>query len=51
FQEKYGVSAAAPMAAGPAAAAAPPAEAVEEEKAAFDVILSSVGEKKIQVIK
>ncbi|MHB0999774.1 MAG: 50S ribosomal protein L7/L12 [Armatimonadota bacterium] len=49
LQEKYGVSAAVPMAAGPAAAgeAAP----VEEEKTSFDVILTGAGEKKIQVIK
>ena len=49
LQEKYGVSAAAPVAvAAPAAAEAAPAE---EEKAAFDVILAVVGDKKIQVIK
>ncbi|HEY3346902.1 MAG TPA: 50S ribosomal protein L7/L12 [Nitrospirota bacterium] len=49
FEERYGVTAAAPVAvaAGPAAAAAP----VEEEKTAFDVILASTGDKKIQVIK
>lgn len=49
MEEKFGVSAAAPMAvaaAGPAAAAAP-----VEEKTEFDVILKSGGEKKIQVIK
>ncbi|MBP6965648.1 MAG: 50S ribosomal protein L7/L12 [Armatimonadetes bacterium] len=50
LQEKYGVSAVAPVAAvGPAAAAAP-AEAAEE-KSSFDVILAGAGEKKIQVIK
>jgi large subunit ribosomal protein L7/L12 len=48
LEEKFGVSAAAPVAAAPAAAAAP-AEA--EEKTEFDVILSQVGDKKIQVIK
>ena len=51
LQEKYGVSAAAPMAVampgGPAAEAAP----AEEEKTTFDVILSAIGDKKIQVIK
>ncbi len=49
FEERYGVTAAAPMAmaAAPAAAAAPEAE----EKTSFDVMLSSVGDKKIQVIK
>lgn len=51
IEEKFGVTAAAPvaMAAGPAAAAAP-AEAAEE-KTEFDVVLVSSGEKKIQVIK
>ncbi|MRR13371.1 50S ribosomal protein L7/L12, partial [bacterium] len=50
LEEKFGVSAAAPvamMAAGPAAAAAAPAE----EKIEFDVILTAHGEKKINVIK
>jgi len=49
LEEKWGVSAAAPMAiaAGPAGGAA---EAVEE-KTAFDVILTSFGENKIGVIK
>ncbi|NLL47642.1 MAG: 50S ribosomal protein L7/L12 [Firmicutes bacterium] len=48
MEEKFGVSAAAPVAvaAGPVAAA----EAVEE-KTEFDVILTSAGEKKINVIK
>jgi large subunit ribosomal protein L7/L12 len=51
LEEEFGVTAAAPMAvaAGAAAGAAPAAE--EEEKTEFDVILSSVGDKKIQVIK
>jgi len=50
FEERYGVSAAAPvaMAAAPGAAAAAPAA---EEKTSFDVILNSAGDKKIQVIK
>jgi len=49
FEERYGVTAAAPVAvaAAPGAAAAPAAE----EKTSFDVILVSVGDKKIQVIK
>jgi large subunit ribosomal protein L7/L12 len=50
MEEKFGVSAAAPvamMAAGPAEAAAAP----EEEKTEFDVILLSAGDKKINVIK
>jgi len=52
LEEEFGVSAAAPVAvaAAPGAAAAPEA-AAEEEKTSFDVILSSAGEKKIQVIK
>ncbi|GAB4390607.1 MAG: 50S ribosomal protein L7/L12 [Thermodesulfovibrionales bacterium] len=51
FEERYGVTAAAPVAAAPAAAAgAAPAEAAEE-KTSFDVILSAAGDKKIQVIK
>ena len=51
IEEKFGVTAAAPVAvaAGPAAGAAP-AEAAEEQTE-FDVILVSSGEKKIQVIK
>lgn len=50
FEEEFGVSAAAPV----AVAAAPAAGAVveeEEEKTEFDVILSAVGDKKINVIK
>ena len=47
IEEKFGVSAAAPvMAAGPAAAAAP-----VEEQTEFNVILKAVGEKKVEVIK
>ncbi|MBO8129853.1 MAG: 50S ribosomal protein L7/L12 [Peptococcaceae bacterium] len=52
LEEEFGVSAAAPVAAvaaAPAAGAAAPAE--EEEKTEFDVILASVGDKKINVIK
>ena len=48
LEEKWGVSAAAPVAV--AAAGAAPAEAAEE-KTEFDVILAAVGEKKINVIK
>ncbi|HNS52257.1 MAG TPA: 50S ribosomal protein L7/L12 [Anaerolineae bacterium] len=55
LQERWGVSAAAPvaMAGIPTAAAAPAAEAAveEEEKTEFDVVLKDVGPKKIQVIK
>ena len=50
FEEKFDVEAAAPAAV--AVAAAPGAAApAEEEKDEFDVILSAVGDKKIQVIK
>jgi len=48
LEEKWGVSAAAPVA---MAAAAGPAEAAAAEKDEFDVILLSPGDKKIQVIK
>jgi len=52
LQEEFGVSAAAPVAAAaPAAGGAAPAAPVEEEKTAFDVILSAAGDKKIAVIK
>ena len=47
LEEKWGVSAAAPV----AMAAAAPAEVAVEEKDEFDVILISSGDKKIQVIK
>jgi large subunit ribosomal protein L7/L12 len=51
LEEKFGVSAAAPLAVAavgaPAAAAAP----VEEEKTEFDVVLTACGPNKIQVIK
>jgi large subunit ribosomal protein L7/L12 len=49
LEEKWGVSAAAPVAVA-AAGAAPAAEAAEE-KDEFDVILAAFGEKKINVIK
>jgi large subunit ribosomal protein L7/L12 len=53
FEEKFGVSAAAPVAiaAGPAAPGAPAEAAAAEEKDEFDVILTAAGDKKIQVIK
>jgi len=53
FEERYGVTAAAPVAmAAMAGGAAMGAAAPEvEEKTSFDVVLSVVGEKKIQVIK
>jgi large subunit ribosomal protein L7/L12 len=51
FEERYGVTAAAPiaMAAMPGAAGAAAPEV--EEKTSFDVILTAAGDKKIQVIK
>ncbi len=48
LEEKYDVSAAAPVA---MVAAAGGGAAAEEEKTEFDVVLSSIGSKKIQVIK
>jgi large subunit ribosomal protein L7/L12 len=52
IEEKYGVSAAAPMAVAAATpAAGGGAAAAAEEKTEFTVILAGVGEKKIQVIK
>jgi len=51
FEEKFGVSAATPVAV-PAATDSEKAEQVEEEeKTEFDVMLTGVGDKKIQVIK
>lgn len=52
LEEKWGVSAAAPVAvAGGAAASGAAAAAEEEEKTEFDVILTEIGANKIQVIK
>jgi len=53
FEEKFGVTAAAPVAVAgaPAAGGGGEAAAAEEEQDEFDVILATVGEKKIQVIK
>ena len=51
FEEKFGVSAAAPMMAMGAMPGGGAAAAVEEEQTEFDVVLQSFGEKKIQVIK
>jgi large subunit ribosomal protein L7/L12 len=48
LEEKWGVSAAAPVA---VAAAGAPAAAAEEEQTEFDVILTAIGDKKINVIK
>ena len=46
MEEKFGVTAAAPMAMATVAAAAP-----VEEKDAFDIVLTSAGDKKIEVLK
>jgi large subunit ribosomal protein L7/L12 len=52
LEEEWGVTAAAPVAvAAPGAPAAGGDGAAAEEKTAFDVVLNSAGEKKIQVIK
>jgi len=49
MEEKFGVSAAAAVAAAPAAAGAAPAAV--EEQTEFNVILATIGEKKVNVIK
>ena len=51
LEEKFGVSAAAPVAVAGPAAAEKVEQAEEEEKTEFDVVLTAVGDKKIQVIK
>ncbi len=51
FEEKFGVTAAAPVAAVAAAAPAAGGDEAAEEKDAFDVVLTAAGEKKINVIK
>ena len=51
LEEEFGVSAAAPVAVAAAPAAGAAAEEAAEEKTAFDVVLTSFGDKKIQVIK
>ena len=54
FEEKFGVTAAAPVAAvaaAPAAGGDGGGGAAEEEKDEFDVVLTAAGDKKIQVIK
>lgn len=50
-EERFGVSAAAPVAAAPAAATAGGAEPEAEEQTQFDVVLTEVGGNKIAVIK
>ncbi len=51
LEEKWGVSAAAPVAVAAAVPGAAGAEAQAEEKTEFDVIIEEVGPKKIEVIK
>jgi large subunit ribosomal protein L7/L12 len=51
LQEKWGVSAAAPVAVAAMPGAGGGAAAAVEEKTEFDVVLTAAGEKKIQVIK
>ena len=52
FEERFGVTAAAPVAVAAAAPAAGGGESTDaEEKTEFDVILTAAGDKKIQVIK
>ncbi len=53
FEERFGVTAAAPVAvaAAPAAGGGAAAEEAAEEQDEFDVVLASAGDKKIQVIK
>lgn len=51
LEDKFGVVAAAPMAAMPMGVGAGPAEEAAQEQTEFDVVLTSPGDKKIQVIK
>ena len=53
FEERFGVTAAAPVAvaAAPAAGGGGEAASAEEEQTEFDVVLTAAGDKKIQVIK
>jgi large subunit ribosomal protein L7/L12 len=51
IEEEFGVSAAAAVAVGAAPGAAGPASEAAEEKNEFNVILTSFGDKKVQVIK
>jgi large subunit ribosomal protein L7/L12 len=51
LEEKFGVSAAAPMATAMPGAAVAEAAEEEEEKTEFDVVLTGIGDQKIQVIK
>ena len=51
MEEKFGVSAAAPVAAAPLPTNGAGDAAAEEEQTEFDVILAGIGEKKVNVIK
>jgi large subunit ribosomal protein L7/L12 len=51
IEEEWGVTAAAPMAAAAPAAGGGDGAAPAEEKSSFDVVITSTGDKKIQVIK
>jgi len=51
FEDRFGVTAAAPVAVAAAPAGGGEAAGAEEEKDEFDVILTGAGDKKIQVIK
>ncbi len=51
LEEKFGVVAAAPVAVAAGAMAEGGGDAADEEQTQFDVVLASIGEKKIQVIK
>jgi len=51
FEERFGVTAAAPMAVAAAAPAGGGGDAAAEEQDEFDVVLKDAGDKKIQVIK
>ena len=51
LEDKFGVTAAAPVAMAAASAAGPAQQAATEEKTEFDTILTGFGENKIQVIK
>jgi len=51
LEEKFGVSAAAPVAVSPVTAPEKGEQVEEAEKTEFDVVLTGIGDKKIQVIK
>lgn len=51
IEEKFGVTAAAPVAVPAAGAGPAPEETAAEEKSSFDIVLTAAGDKKIQVIK